>query len=219
MTNAQWTSLRNTSAVSSNINWREMSDRQLVELCSKWNEDAWAELLLRYHLLINAVLARTLRRSMAPTANLLTDLFQEVLVKLCANACRPLRELEWRHNGSLRGLLRVVSSSVAQDHIRRCFTHGRDQRRERPLDEHSCRLQARDPLYTVENKIFLEQLIRYIAKSLGSESNRNPDLAMFLLYYKSGLTASELARLYHLGVKTVENKLARLVRLARRLVF
>src|SRR5215470_17669594 len=186
MNDAQWISFRNASTKSSNVHWREIPDRQLVELCLQNSEDAWVELLRRYHLLITAVLARTLRRSIPLAANLLTDLFQEVLVKLCANACRPLRELEWRHDGSLRGLLRVVSSTVAQDYIRRCLTQGRDLRREQPLDKHPRLCQTRDSLSAIEHKIFLEQLTRYLAKSIRSKSNRTPDIAMFLLYYSSG---------------------------------
>jgi DNA-directed RNA polymerase specialized sigma24 family protein len=215
MSDAQWINFRNASTKSSNIDWREIADRQLVKLCLEEIEDAWVELLRRYHQLITSVLARTLRRSIPPAASLLTDLFQEVFAKLCANACRPLRELEWRHDGSLRGLLRVVSSTVAQDYIRRCLTQGRDLRREQSLNEHSRLCQTRDSLSAIEHKIFLEQLTRHLAKSIRSGSNRTLDIAMFLLYYSSGLTASELARLYHLGIKTVESKLARLTRLAR----
>jgi DNA-directed RNA polymerase specialized sigma24 family protein len=216
MDQAHAISLRNISSRLNKICWKEIPDRQLVELCLKDMEDAWVEFLRRYHSLMVGVIARTLRPSIPSTSSLLMDLLQEVLAKICANACRPLRELEWRHEGSLRGLLRVVSSTVTQDYIRRCLAPGRDVRRVQPLDEHRHNRGSSGSLATVEHKILLEQLTHHLAKSIRSGSNRVQDIAMFLLYYSYGVGAAELARIYHLGIKTVENKLARLTRLACR---
>ena len=194
--------------------WPGISDRNLVELCLRRNEDAWVELMRRYHLLIVKVSSRTIRRWFQPTPCLLDDLFEEALAKICANEFRALRELEWRHEGTLRGLLQVVSSTVAQDYLRRCLTQSRCLHLEQQLEEFVHDREVKAPHLVVENKILLRQIASRLAQLI-PEPNRTRDIAMFLLYYGYRVTAAELARLYHLGTKTVESKLLRLTRLAR----
>src|ERR1051326_2414252 len=118
-----------------NMNWPEIPDRQLVELCLEGSEASWAEFLRRFHRLIAGVLAKTVRPWFPVTPDLLEDLHQDVLAKICTNDFRALRELEWRHDGALRGLLQVTAASVAQDHVRRRFAQSRDARLEEQLDE------------------------------------------------------------------------------------
>ncbi|MCU1255188.1 MAG: polymerase, sigma-24 subunit, subfamily [Candidatus Angelobacter sp.] len=195
--------------------WPGVSDRNLVEFCLKRNEDAWVEFLRRYHLLIVKVSSRTIRRWFRPTPRLLDDLFEEVLVKICANEFRALRELEWRHEGTLRGLLQVVSSTVAQDYLRRCLARSRNLHLEQQLEEFVHDRETKDSHLAVEHKILLGQLAGCLAQLIPHGPNRTRDIAMFLLYYGYRVTAAELARLYHLGTKTVESKLLRLSRLAR----
>jgi DNA-directed RNA polymerase specialized sigma24 family protein len=194
--------------------WPGVSDRNLVELCLERNEDAWVELMRRYHLLIVKVSSRTIRRWFQPTPSLLDDLFQEVLVKICANEFRALRELEWRHEGTLRGLLQVVASTVAQDYLRRCLTQSRSLHLEQQLEEFVHDHQIKHTHSAVEHTILLRQVASRLAQLI-PEPNRTRDIAMFLLYYGYRVTAAELAPLYHLGTKTVESKLLRLTRLAR----
>jgi len=194
--------------------WPGISDRNLVELCLERNEDAWVELMRRYHLLIVKVSSRTIRRWFQPTPSLLDDLFKDVLVKICANEFRALRELEWRHEGSLRGLLQVVSSTVAQDYLRRCLARSRSLHLEQQLEEFVHDREEKNSQSAIEHKILLRQIASRLAQLI-PEPNRTRDIAMFLLYFGYRITAAEIARLYHLGTKAVENKLLRLSRLAR----
>jgi DNA-directed RNA polymerase specialized sigma24 family protein len=194
--------------------WPGISDRNLVELCLERNEDAWVELLRRHHLLIVKVSSRTVRRWFKPAPSLLDDLFKDVLVKICTNDFRALRELEWRHEGSLRGLLQVVSSTVAQDYLRRCLAQSRSLHLEQQLDAFLHDRQVKSTHSAVEHKILLLQIASRMAQLI-PEPNRRRDIAMFLLYFGYRVTAAEIARLYHLGTKTVESKLLRLSRLAR----
>ena len=168
----------------------------------------------RYHHLIVKVSSRTIRRWFQPTPSLLDDLFEDVLVKICANEFRVLRELEWRHEGTLRGLLQVVASSVVQDYLRRCLTQSRSLHLEQQLEEIVHDRQVKHTHSAVEHKILLRQLASRLAQLI-PEPNRTRDIAIFLLYYGYRVTAAELARLYHLGIKAVESKLLRLTRLAR----
>jgi DNA-directed RNA polymerase specialized sigma24 family protein len=196
-------------------NCAEVSDQNLVELCVERDEDAWLELMRRYHLLIVKIVSRTIRRWFQPTPSLLDDLFEDVLAKICASDFRALRELEWRHEGTLRGLLQVVSSTVAQDHLRRCLSLSRSLHLEQQLEEFVHDREVKSPHSAVEHKILLRQLACRLAQLIPHEPNRTRDIAMFLLYYGYRVTAAELARIYRLGTKTVESKLLRLTRLAR----
>ena len=207
-------SIKTSSDELTTTDWPGISDRKLVGLCLERNEDAWVELMRRYHLLIIKVSSRTIRRWFKPTPNLLDDLFKDVLVKICANEFRALRELEWRHEGTLRGLLQVVSSTVAQDHLRRCLSLSRCLHLEQQLEEFAHDREAKGSQREIEHKILLRQIASRLAQLI-PERNRTRDIAMFLLYYGYRVTAAELARLYHLGTKTVESKLLRLTRLAR----
>jgi DNA-directed RNA polymerase specialized sigma24 family protein len=197
------------------MNWPEIPDRQLVESCLEGIEDAWAELLRRFHRLILGVLAKTIRPWFQPIPTLLEDLRQDVLLKICTNDFRALRELEWRHEGALRGLLQVTASSVAQDYVRKSLAQSRDMRREEQLDEvvHDAP-DAKDPAAAVQSRVLLEQLARCLGERIRGEANRTRDIAMFLLYYSHQVTAPDLARIYQMGVRKVENTVARIGRIA-----
>ena len=194
--------------------WQEVPDRQLVEFCLQGLEEAWVELLRRYHRLILGVLIKTIPASLRRSI-ILRDLLQEVLAKICANSLRALREFEWRHEGSLRGLLQVMSSTVAHDYLRRWLSQSRDMRREFPLDELKYGRKAHNSHSATEQKILFEQLARCLAQRSRQKPNHIRDIAIFLLYYQYGLRSSDLARIYQLNIKTVESKLTRLNRLAR----
>ena len=194
--------------------WQEIPDRQLVEFCLQGLEEAWVELLRRYHRLILSVLIKTIPASLHRSI-ILRDLLQEVLAKICANSLRVLREFEWRHEGSLRGLLQVISSTVAHDYLRRWLNQSRDMRREFPLEECEYVRKNHHSYSAIEQKILLEQLARRLWQLIYDEPNHIRDIAMFLLYYGHGLRSAELARIYQLNIKTVETKLARLSRLVR----
>jgi RNA polymerase sigma factor (sigma-70 family) len=193
---------------------QKIPDRQLVEFCLQGLEEAWIELLRRYSRLMMGVLMKTIPAYLRQP-NVLRDLFQEVLAKICANSLRALREFEWRHESSLRGLLQVVSASVAHDYLRRWLGPGRDIRRESPLEECEYDRKSHHAHSAIEQKILLEQLARCLWQRINDEPNRIRDIAMFLLYYGHGLRSAELARIYQLKTKTVETKLLRLSRLAR----
>lgn len=82
----------------------ELSDRKLVELCVEGNEDAIAELLRRYKRMIARVVARTLNAASIRPTSAVEDLMQEAWARVTVDNMRPLRELQWLHDGALRGL-------------------------------------------------------------------------------------------------------------------
>jgi DNA-directed RNA polymerase specialized sigma24 family protein len=192
------------------MNWQELTDRELVELCLQGNEDAWREFLRRFQRLLAGVVAKTIRRSplLAHTtvsiASLIEDGVQDALGRILANNCRALRELEWRHDGALRGLLQITALTAAQDIVRKHMSEKWNTSQEDPLDKPG--IVVPDPENT-ENKL-IQKLVR-------GEPDSTRDIAMFRLYYGCRVTAADLARLHRMNVRKVENTVARLARLAR----
>ena len=215
-----WYSILGQHRISSNhilsMNWPELPDRKLVELCLERNEDAWVELQRRYHRMIVGVLARTIRPWFPPTPSVLEDLYQDVLLKIYGNECRALSELEWRHEGALRGLLQVTASTVAQDYVRYWLAQRRDPRKVDSLEDPGVIVpDQKGSGEDVEQKVLLQQLMHCLKKVIQSEPDCARDIAMFLLFYVCRVTAADLARIYKLNVRKVENIVARLGRLAR----
>jgi len=194
----------------------DLSDRKLVELCLEGNEDAIAELLRRYKRMVARVVARTLNAANLKPTSAVEDLMQEAWARVMVDNFRPLRELQWLHDGALRGLLQVAATTATQDYIRKRFSEKRDIRKEESLTEIGAFLPASgNVVANVEYKILVEQLIKCLGGLIRDETDCIRDLAIFQLFYRYRITASDLARVYRMNVRKVENTLARLGRLAK----
>lgn len=195
------------------MNLRDIPDRELMELCLQENQtEAWTEFLRRFQPLIAGVVSKTIRRWMSPSRNLVDDLVQATLRKLWDNNCRAMRSFHWLHENSFRGFLKVVSSNVVQDHFRKYPP----ARAETELEEAGPEaLRSEASTRGVETEALVQKLVACLQKLLNTEEDFNRSLAIFLLYYRYGLTAKEISRLYPLTIKAVENTLLRLVRIAK----
>ncbi|HZS27717.1 MAG TPA: hypothetical protein VFB76_10845 [Candidatus Angelobacter sp.] len=201
------------------MNCQELIDRELVKLCLQGHEDAWRELLQRYHRLLLGVAARVLRRYFPNSPQIkefIAEAVQDAILRICANNFRALRELEWRHEGALRGLLQITAATAAHDFARKRRSEKWNVDKEESLEERG--LVIPNPESTEKkfvHKTLLKEVTRCLAKLTRDEPNSARDIAMFLLYYGFTVTAADLARLYKLNVRKVENIVARLARLAR----
>lgn len=198
------------------MNPQELSDRKLVELCLEGNRDAIAELLGRYKRMVARVVAKTLNAANLKPTSMVEDLTQDAWARVTVDDMRPLRELEWLHDGALRGLLQIAAATATQDYIRKTFSEKRDIRKEESLTEIGAFVPASgDMVANVEYKILLDQLIKCLGGLIRQETDCIRDLAIFSLFYGYRITAADLARVYTMNVRKVENMLARLGRLAR----
>jgi DNA-directed RNA polymerase specialized sigma24 family protein len=199
------------------MNWQELSDRKLVELCVASKEDAWAEFLRRFRPLIMRVASRTLQRvGISVTIIPLEDMLEESLVRIIDNDYRALRELKWLHEGALYGLLQITSETATKDRIRSVLSEKRDPRQEKPISD--LVVEPSNPVdesYRIEQKIFLDQLVSCLKKVIHHEPDCIRDVTIFLLFYSQRVTAADLARVYKMNLRKVENNLARLARLAK----
>jgi len=203
------------------MNWQELTDRELVKLCLEGDEDAWKELLRRYHSLIAGVAGRVIRRSALnrstiPLKSVIEDAVQDTWMKICKKRGEPLRKLEWRHDGALRGLLQITASNAAKDILRKHQSESRNVEKEVPVDDPGLVIPAKEP--TVDQaslNLLRDELVRCLQKITQGEPDATRNIAMFLLYFSCKITALDLARLYKLDLRKVENTVARLARLAR----
>ncbi|HEY6349293.1 MAG TPA: sigma-70 family RNA polymerase sigma factor [Candidatus Angelobacter sp.] len=195
------------------MNWPELPDRALIDECLRsMGTEAWAEFLRRFQPLIARVASKTIRRWARPTANLVDDLVQSTLRKICDNNCRAMHSFRWLHDNSFRGFLKVVASNVVQDHFRKYPP----TRVEEDLEDLGPEVLKTETFTKgVETEALVHKLTTCLQKLLSAEADFRRDLAMFLLYYRYGLTAKEISGLYSLTIKAVENTLLRLVRIAK----
>lgn len=199
------------------MNWQELSDRKLVESCLECNEEAIAELVRRYKRMIARTVARELvAAGLKPSISLVEDLSQDTWTRLMANDMKPLRELQWPHDGALRGLIQITASTATKDHIRKLLSGKRDVRQEESLTDREIFIpEPRDAVKNLEHGILLEQLANCLEKVIGSEANWLRDVTIFRLFFGYRIAASDLARIYQMNLRKVENTVARLARLAK----
>jgi RNA polymerase sigma factor (sigma-70 family) len=195
------------------MNSQALTDRELVESCLRRNdEEAWEEFVRRFQPLLAAVAARTIRRWTRPSPALVDDLVQSSLRKILDNNCRAMRGFRWLHDNSFRGFLKVVTSNIVQDHFRKYPP----TRVEEDLEQVAPEMVKTEPRSQgVETEALVRKLVGCLQQLLSAEQDLQRNLAMFLLYYRYGLTAKEISGLYPVTVKTVENTLLRLVRIAK----
>jgi len=191
-----------------------MSVNELAQVCAKSADAAeWEEFLRLTTPLASLVVARVARLWLnRSTPALVHDIVQEVYVRLCEQERRILREFEPRGEDSFLGLLRIVSTSVANDYFRRLYSAKRggkvvtsqfsgDGAPHSPSDQSESAAIQRSVLLGQ-----LDDLLRGAPEAVG-----NRDRHLFWLYYSQGFTAGEIASMPGVGLspKGVESALRR----------
>ena len=203
--------------------YSSLSAVDLVKKCAHSKDaDAWRELVRRFHPVIAAAVLRTARRWCEPPRQLLDDLIQDTYFKLCNDHCRLLRSFHPEHSNSIYGFLQVMAANVVHDHCKaeRAGKRGAGRRTEslseRVPSDARASVTADGSSGTMERQILLRQIDEALTHLTASpEQKRNR--MIFFLYYRQGLTASEIASLpsLQLTTKGVESILARLAHMIR----
>ena len=147
-----------------------------------------------------------------------SEIVQEVFLKLCEDERRILREFEDRGNDSFLKLLRMITASVGTDYFRRSRAEKRGGRTSTvPLH---ASIPVEDVMDTkaansVQWPTLIAQLDGLLRRYPDAVSSR--DRHLFWLYYRQGLTAEAISRIPAIGLtaKGVESALGRLARLLR----
>jgi RNA polymerase sigma factor (sigma-70 family) len=191
---------------------------RLLEKCLlTGRSDLWSMFLERTRRIMSAVISRVLRRSFVRfNPATIEDLTQDVYLKLCSDDFRILREFKCEHENSLYGFLKVVALNVAQDYVRACAT----QRRGAGLMHLSLEdvPTAQAEVTRVSSRQWERKLkLIDIGRALDNYSYRGRgrrDSAIFVLYYRQGLSAKDIVRtgIAGLSVKGVESAIHRVSR-------
>ena len=125
-----------------------------------------------------------------------SEIVQEVFLKLCEDERRILREFDDRGNDSFLKLLRMITASVGTDHFRRVRAEkrgGRSQSVPLEADPKADNISDSRATAAVEWPSLVAQLdglLKLYPKTV-SERDRN----LFWLYYRQGLTADAISRI------------------------
>jgi RNA polymerase sigma-70 factor (ECF subfamily) len=187
---------------------------ELAQACAHSSDAAeWSEFLRRITPLASVVVWRVVRLWRNGQSNSLADdIVQEVLLKLCDQERRILREFEPRGEDSFLALLRMVAASVANDYLRALHSAKRGGATitttlEPEQADCGAGMEAQEdgPPKTVLYSQLDERLRR--APEYVSERDRS----LFWLYYRHGFTAEEIASIPSVGLsaKGVESALRR----------
>ena len=199
-----------------------MAANRLARICAySTKAPEWGEFVR----LLTPVIALTARRVSLlwkdSSGATVSEIVQEVFLKLCEDERRILRKFEDRGNDSFVKLVRMITASVATDHFRRTHAEKRGGRMgavalegspiEEELSDGAAIRAVEWPTLTAQ----LDGLLRLYPATV-SARDRN----LFWLYYGQGLTAKAIARIPAMGLsaKGVESALLRLVRLLRQTI-
>jgi RNA polymerase sigma-70 factor (ECF subfamily) len=189
---------------------------ELAKACARSADAAeWEEFLRRCTPLASVVAARVARIWLGnATPSVVDDIVQDVFFKLCDQERKILRDFRPQGEDSFLGLLRVVTTSVANDYFRRQHSEKRGGKVVTMTidDELSpIALASHENAAEMQRSVLFAELDSKLRAAPGTSAER--DRTIFWLYYLQGLTADEIAALPEsdLSAKGVESALRRVI--------
>jgi RNA polymerase sigma-70 factor (ECF subfamily) len=200
--------------------YAELSSAELVKACAgSKDEEAWAEFVRRFQVVIAVAVLRTASHWGEPSRSQLDDLIQDTYLKLCENDNRLLRSFEPRHEDAIFGFLKVVAVNVVHDHFKSALAAkrgaGQTEAITEPVEIHS-KITSADGFEAVSQRIQLEQIDK-VLRQVTAGRDQPKKCMIFWLRHRQGLTASEIAAIPAIGLTTegVESVLMRLAIMIR----
>jgi len=194
---------------------------ELIDACARGENAAWKEFIQRYGRIIAITAARIARCWGEDCPDAVDDLVQDTYLKLSADKARVLRGFRFDNPDAIFGFLKflkVVTRNVVNDVFKKHNATKRNGGITVPFDEelgHGAVAAGPTRLTTSERKLLLAEVYADLGAKLPPET-RDRDLTIFLLYFRRGLTAKQIAGLSPgLTVKGVESVLHRLIQLVR----
>ncbi len=200
--------------------YAELSSTELVRACAgSKDEDAWAEFIRRFHVVIAAAVLRTARHWGEPSRSQLDDLIQDTYLKLCEDHSRLLRSFRPYREDSIYGFMKVVAANVVHDHFKLALAAkrgaGQTEALMDPVQIDQKTAQS-DSLDAMGQRLQLAQVDKILTQlTAGKDQERKR--AIFWLRHRQGLTAREIAAIPSIGLTTegVESVLMRLAAMIR----
>ena len=196
------------------------SNVDLIAVCAKSSDTgAWEEFLSRFQRPIRQSILRVARERGEFSFEIVEDLAQETLLKLCRDKCQPLLRFALQNPGQIEGYIRVIAINLTRDYFKSLAA----QRRGRGLvDQFPDRFEpgaskkSHGGQETTEQEILVREIGACLEKCLRPPDTRR-DRIIFWLYYRDGWSAAAIAGLptIELAAKGVESAIGRLTRLVR----
>ncbi|MBM3810151.1 MAG: RNA polymerase sigma factor [Acidimicrobiia bacterium] len=183
---------------------------RLIRQCADSGDaDSWERFVGLVQPVIAGTVYRVSRRFGQADKEIVDDLVQDALLRVCANRCRVLREFESENPEAVFGLMKSIAFSVAHDHWRGRLTEKRGAGvPEQSLEEtRQADSQSEDSQQEMERRILIQEIDGF----LRSSDLRPEDRRIFWLYYRQGLTARAIAAIPAFGLtqKGVESVIQR----------
>jgi RNA polymerase sigma-70 factor (ECF subfamily) len=195
----------------------QISLYELLQKCLRTKkEELWTEFVRRSQPVIAAVIINRTRTCAGRIdTSVVDDLVQNTYLKLFDNHCRALREFDCHHENALYGFLKVVASSVVQDHFRAWLTRKRGGGMY-PIRLDDVTPSGMDIKGHLERQVMLCEIDGLLA-SRSDDTTLQRDCTIFWLHYQYGLTCRAIAQIACVGltIKGVESTIFRLTRHVR----
>jgi RNA polymerase sigma-70 factor (ECF subfamily) len=186
---------------------RTASLRELVRHCVETGrEDAWDELIRRVQPTFASIACHMALRGSPIQAQEIDDIVQEMLLKIAHSRSESLRRLPQESDEDAMAYLKCSAANTARDYFRMKHAGKRGVEKTANLDDEATeRLAAEMAGIDVDKRVLLSQIDCVLQM-------KSQERTIFWLYYRTGLTAKEIAALptVHLGVKGVESLLHRM---------
>jgi RNA polymerase sigma factor (sigma-70 family) len=188
------------------------NNQELIQDCLQEQAvEAWQEFVRRFQPLVSNVVAQVARRFGEHSSEVITDLTQEVYLRLCTNEYELLKQHRGQHDNSLFGYLKVISASVAHDHFKSRLRAKRGGGVNVGSLEEALLASATQSL-TVENELLVQEIRRALNRIVSGKTAERDQL-IFWLHFRQGFTSAEIAAIPGLGLgeKGVSSLLQRLI--------
>ncbi len=192
---------------------KQVSALELITLCSNDDSEAWDEFINRFHRHIMLCTLRELRNYKSKD-NDVSEMVQEVFLRLLANERKVLKEFRGTTDASILAYLAIIVRSTVTDAIRKEVAQkrsaptvsldaplksGEDQ--DLSLADILAAEETSSPSWILKEKIAPKRL-REILKTVLSGANATRDAIIFHLHVINGLSAREIAELPSFSMTT-----------------
>lgn len=203
------------------MDYSSLSDEELFRTCADSPDSAaWTEFVRRFNKALSKAVYRILGRSGGLTAEARDEALQVIYVKIVDSGA--LKKFKSGPDMSAEAYLFRIATRVLIDRIKsaRAKKHGAGVPTV-TIEAHDHQIDGRSEgsVPMVEQQVLVAE-IEQLAETEYEGKTRSRDLSVFKLYYRWGLTASEIAEIPSIGLTTkgVESVLVRLIAFLRKRV-
>lgn len=184
-----------------------MTDQKLVELCClSASAGEWSEFVRRFRPVLASAIRGKLQARGRATPEVIDEYVQQTFLRLCDRDFHALRLVSRVEPAAIRAYLRAMACNIVIDHARKLP-------QETALDDSMPGDRSFSDKFVLVNQVF-----RLLENCVAGDPKR--DRLIFGLYYRTGLTSANIAKLPGMGLsqKGVESRLLRLSECIRRQV-